>query len=287
MAIRDKLILGSDSLTKADMLVVQELLANYPTSGLSTVSDLAARSGVSDPSVVRFVRRLGYESFPAFQKALLAEVDERLNSPLSMFAKANQGSGANFYDSYMEGCAELLRRAGELNPAAEYQRFVDALANPDHRVTVMGGRYSRHLAGYLAQHLAMIRADTRAMEPIDEEGPHLLESFGRRDLLIVFDYRRYQPNVIRTAGLIRKRGARVMLFTDPWRSPIARLADASLLAPVESSSPFDSSLVGMAQLEAVVAGLTAKLGDAAQQRMQALERIAVDLRAGQDDADAN
>ena len=29
MAIRDKLILGSDSLTKADMLIVQELLANY------------------------------------------------------------------------------------------------------------------------------------------------------------------------------------------------------------------------------------------------------------------
>ncbi|MBY8825347.1 MurR/RpiR family transcriptional regulator [Sphingomonas colocasiae] len=282
MTIKEKLIQGSDSLTKADKLIVQELLANYPTSGLSTVSDLAARSRVSDPSVVRFVRRLGFDSYPAFQKALLAEVDERMNSPLSMFDKANRSTSNDSFGQYLDGCADLLRRAGELNPPGEYERMVTALADPDCRVSVLGGRYSRYLAGYLNQHLGMLRADTRTIDPIAPEEPHMLEAFGRRDLLVVFDYRRYQADVIRTAELVRKRGARICLFTDPWRSPIARIADASLLAPVESLSPFDSTLVGMAQLEAVVAGLTARLGAAAEARMQALEELAGDLRAGKE-----
>ncbi|MBL8648371.1 MAG: MurR/RpiR family transcriptional regulator [Sphingosinicella sp.] len=277
MTIKDTLMRGSDSLTKADKLIVQELLANYPTSGLSTVSDLAARSGVSDPSVVRFVRRLGFDSYPAFQKALLAEVDERMNSPLSMFSKVKQPAKDSF-GRYLEGCADLLRRTRELNPASEYERVVEALADPDFRVSVLGGRYSRYLAGYLAQHLGMLRADTRTIEPIGEEEPYVLEAFGRRDLVIIFDYRRYQADVIRTAERVRERGSRIILFTDPWRSPIARLADASLLAPVESLSPFDSTLAGMAQIEAIVAGLTAKLGHVAEARMQTLEALAVKLR---------
>lgn len=278
MTIRDKLIGGSASLTKADKLIMQELLANYPTSGLSTVSDLAARSGVSDPTVVRFVRRLGFESYPAFQRALLDEVDARLNSPLSMFSKIEPREGVGIYAGYVEGCQDLLRRAAEMNPDTEYQRVVDALADPDMRVSVLGGRYSRHLAHYLNQHLVVLRADTQAINPIEEHEPHLLDSYGRRDLLVVFDYRRYQPNVIRTAEQIKKRDAKIILFTDPWRSPIARLADVSLLAPVESSSPFDTALVGMAQLEAIVAGLTAKLGVAAERRMEALEKVALELR---------
>lgn len=287
MTIKDKLIQGADSLTKADKLIVQELLANYPTSGLSTVSDLAARSGVSDPSIVRFVRRLGFDSYPAFQKALIAEVDERMNSPLSMFDKVNRSVSTDRFGQYLEGCADLLRRAGELNPASEYERIVEALADSDYRVSVLGGRYSRYLAGYLNQHLSVLRANTRMIDPIGKEEPHILEGFGRRDLLVVFDYRRYQADVIRTAELVRKRGARVCLFTDPWRSPIARMADATLLAPVESPSPFDSTLVGMAQLEAVVAGLTATLGAAAETRMAALERLAADLQADRDGNDGD
>ena len=74
MAIRDRLTDGSVTLTRSDLKVARALLSNYPAAGLNTVAHLAQVAGVSGPTVVRFVARLGFEGYPDFQQALLAEV---------------------------------------------------------------------------------------------------------------------------------------------------------------------------------------------------------------------
>lgn len=95
MAIRDVLMRGDLALTPSEEKIVRLLLTDYPTSGLGTASSLARRAGVSDPTVVRLVVKLGYEGFPDFQAKLLAEVEARLHSPLLMMeAKTSRGSAA-------------------------------------------------------------------------------------------------------------------------------------------------------------------------------------------------
>src|SRR3546814_13445745 len=49
------------------------------------------------------------------------------------------------------------------------------------------------------------------------------------------------------------RGAHVVLFTDPWMSPIAEIADVVIIASVEVDSPYDSLAPAVAQIEALVA----------------------------------
>ena len=48
--------------------------------------------------------------------------------------------------------------------------------------------------------------------------------FDRNDVLICFDIRRYQENVIALAEAVSAREVTVVLFTDRWLSPIARFA---------------------------------------------------------------
>ena len=96
---------------------------------------------------------------------------------------------------------------------------------------------------------------------------------GRRHLLVVFDYRRYQADVVSFARQAKARGAVVVLFTDIWQSPIAAFADVTLSAPTDTASPFDTLVTPLLQVEAVIAGAADLLGAEWRDRATALEQV--------------
>ncbi|RWF06784.1 MAG: MurR/RpiR family transcriptional regulator, partial [Mesorhizobium sp.] len=61
----------------------QTLIANYPLIGLKTVAEFSAAAGVSSPTILRFVARLGLQNYPEFQSALQDELAAQLQSPAS------------------------------------------------------------------------------------------------------------------------------------------------------------------------------------------------------------
>src|SRR3546814_20594676 len=98
---------------------------------------------------------------------------------------------------------------------------------------------------------------------------------GRRDVLVVFDYRRYQTNVVEFATEAARRGVRIILFIDPWMSPIAGLAEVVIVGPVEVPSPYDSLAPPVAQMEALVADAVTRRGHPMHPRVADLERFRI------------
>jgi Transcriptional regulators len=259
-------------LSSSELKVARALLAAYPSAGLDTAAGLASQAGVSAPTVVRFVARLGFKGYREFQRILREELQrERTASPLTLPARATakdlrEVSGRIFTD-------ELVRTFTDL-PEAELSRAVGLLADRKKRIWSFGGRFSEILATYLDLHLRQMRPDTRVLtEPPDRRAGFMLD-VGRRDVCVVFDFRRYQPDVIELALHARSQGAQILLMTDPWLSPIAASADVVLPVRVESPSPFDSLVPATAAVETLVAGVLAELGGRAQDRMTLADSLA-------------
>src|SRR5690606_15913839 len=59
------------------------LIASYPVVGLKTVAEFSQAAGVSSPTILRFVARLGYHNYAEFQSALQDELAAQLQSPAS------------------------------------------------------------------------------------------------------------------------------------------------------------------------------------------------------------
>src|SRR3954468_907878 len=72
-------------LSKSERKVARTLLSGPPTIGLESVSQFAARAGVSGPTVSRFVSRLGFDNYAAFQQALLEDLSARVLSPIDVY----------------------------------------------------------------------------------------------------------------------------------------------------------------------------------------------------------
>src|SRR6185369_7149559 len=72
-------------LSRSERKVARALLSGPPTIGLESVSQLAARAGVSGPTVSRFVSRLGFDNYAAFQQALLEDLSARVLTPIDVY----------------------------------------------------------------------------------------------------------------------------------------------------------------------------------------------------------
>ena len=79
----EKIRAGLPAFSAAERRIAHCLLANYPVSGLQTATDLAKSVGVSTPSVLRLIAKLGFASYLDFQRILRADLVEQLSSPLN------------------------------------------------------------------------------------------------------------------------------------------------------------------------------------------------------------
>ena len=56
------------SLTRTDAEIAEYILANLNTIGFQTSTSLAEAIGVSDTSVIRFIRKLGFKGYADFRE---------------------------------------------------------------------------------------------------------------------------------------------------------------------------------------------------------------------------
>ena len=84
-------------------LPAMALLANYPVPGLETVAQFAKRAGVSGPTILRLVAKLGFASYPRFQQALRDELELRLQPPLAkMPSRKVRQADPDFLNEYAD-----------------------------------------------------------------------------------------------------------------------------------------------------------------------------------------
>ncbi|XVQ84441.1 MurR/RpiR family transcriptional regulator [Microbispora siamensis] len=273
-SVAERIRSGMGRLSAGERKVARALLAHYPSAGLGSTHELAQRAGVSAPTVVRFVAHLEFDSYKEFQQALRDEVQERRASPLTIERPIAK-------DDLRSVSAGVFARAIEQTyaslPDEELDRAVDLLADTGRHVTCFGGRYSHLLAAYFDLHLRQMRPGTTVHPQTPAHHTGFLLDVGRRDVCVVFDFRRYQRDVVDLAMHAHGRGAKILLITDPWLSPAAEVADVVLPVRVDGPSPFDSVVPATAVVESLVAGVLARLGAQAEARIREADELAGDI----------
>jgi len=262
------------ALSPAERKLARVLLASYPIAGLESVARFAERAGVSPPTVTRFITKLGFKGYPEFQEVLRQEVQARLSSPLARYhGKETERRAGSMVSDALEISRQNLQATLELLSHRDVEEVVELLADVRRRVLVLGGRLSGPLARYLAGQLHLLRPGIGLVDTERTAATQQLIDLRKGDILVVFDYRRYQADTIESVRLVAGNGVNVVLFTDPWLSPASAFARQVVVSSVENVGPFDSLVGATAVLEAVVAAVLARLGPRAESRMKSLERL--------------
>lgn len=280
--VRDTLQATMPALTPAERLVAALLLKDYPMGGLHSITELAEAANVSSPTVVRLARKLGFEGFTGLQDALRTEISAQIKRPMSKLEEAAGAAPGHRLDRMAVAAAENLHGTLARIDRGDFDAAVTLLADPGRGVFIEGGRLTRSIADHLCRHLQIVRPGVRALGGSPGVWPQLLLDIGALSVVVLFDIRRYESDLLKLSRLARARGARVVLFTDQWGSPIAADADHVFPALVETPSSWDSALAMLLVVEALVAEVQARTGGAARDRIEALEGMFTATRTFRD-----
>ncbi|MFZ2868677.1 MurR/RpiR family transcriptional regulator [Zavarzinia sp.] len=266
----------SEDLTPREARAAGHLAATYPMAGLGSIGAFARGAGVSPQSVLRLVAKLGFPGYGAFQAALKHEVAMDLPSPLDRLTAMSKGARVHdFLDRFASRAAENVASTFAQLSRADFEKAARLLADPKRRLQLVGGRFTQTLAHLMALHLDIIRGNVLRPDAQALAWADRLADIGRQDVVIVYDIRRYQPDLVRFAAIAAEQGAEVILMTDSLTAPAAAHARLTLAAEIGMEGTWDSA----AALLTIGEALIARVSELAQPRLKTrLARIEV-LRA--------
>lgn len=261
-----------DAMPAGERRAAQTLIANYPLIGLKTVADFSQQAGVSSPTILRFVARLGFQNYPEFQNALQDELAAQLQSPLNRTehpAPASPGTSTPLVSAVIDNIHETFRHLS----GKQITQLAALLADRRSNAFLIGGRFTDPIARYLAAHLTIIRPNVFHLSGQESTWRDRLVDMGKRDVLLIFDIRRYQESLIRFAEKAHERGVRIVLFTDQWLSPIARFARHVIAGRTAVPSAWDSSAALFVVAERLIGEVTLQLETDGARRIREIERL--------------
>jgi DNA-binding MurR/RpiR family transcriptional regulator len=256
------------SLSKAERRVGRALLADYPSAGLASAARLAERAKVSPPTVLRFAQSLGYQGFTDLQVALRAELSARSSGPITRLPDAPP-AGSLLNRLLQQSRAQSDRAAATLAqlPTSALETAVTLLADTKRAVYLHGGRFSHLLALHLAAHLEQLRPGVKVLDDPTGRDLGVMLDLSRTDVVVLFDYDRYQRSAAELAARVHRAGATVLLITDDLACPVAPEAEVVLAVSSTVGTTYQSMAAGFLLTELLIPLVMDAVGEAARTRM--------------------
>lgn len=231
--------------TAAERAVADHILADYATLGFETAESLAVKVGVSEITIGRFARKLGYRNFKALKNELKVGTAEALPWPVGEELLQLVGSPGQRgeVDDDCQREINVLLAVFRLTETAAWAEAVKLLARSK-AVHVAGFQTERGIAMLLANRLQYMRESVQFVDLGTGNYAEVFASSEKDSCLVVVDVRRYSRQSYLVAEQASQQGIPLIILTDAhcyWASQFT----SHVIAVPTQTGLFWSSPVGL------------------------------------------
>ena len=259
--------------SKGQKLIARFILDSYDKAAFMTASRLGKTVNVSESTVVRFAAELGYDGYPAMQKALQEMIRNKLTSIQRIEVSNDRIGDQDVLSMVMQSDVEKIRMTLEEMDRDSFERAVDAIVSA-RRIYILGVRSATALASFLGFYFNLIFENvvlmhTTSVSEVFEQMLHI----GPEDVIIGISFPRYSSRTVKAMSFARDRGARVVAITDCETSPLASIATHTLMAKSDMASFVDSLVAPLSLVNALIVAIGRRKNNDLSQTFGALEQI--------------
>ena len=241
-----------DSFSKGQKRIATYILDNYDKAAFMTANKLGKTAQVSESTVVRFATELGYDGYPAMQKALQEIIRGKLTSIQRIQASSELITDSDILGTVMQRDMNSIHTAIDQVDREEFNRVVDKLVHAEH-IYLLGVRSSSFLAGYLNFYFHLIFKNVTLVQNFSAgEIFEQMLRIGPGDVLVGISFPRYSKMTEKAVRFARDRGADVIAITDSQMSPLYQPDSAALLVRSDMISIVDSMAAPLSLLNALI-----------------------------------
>lgn len=206
--LQQKLKAHWDSFTASEQKIASYLLQNVRDVPFETAASLSKRVGVSQMTVGRFLRNLGYEGLNDLKEELRGDASWR-----NFYRDAAPVKDADAITDHLHAEVRALTSIHALTGSKEWNGVVKMLATAD-RVTVSSFAQGTFLGLGLATMLQQARPNVSFNSGLDGAYVDMLLDSTRRSCIVLIDMRRYFQKFRAIAEEVVKRGIPLIIITD-------------------------------------------------------------------------
>lgn len=259
--------------SKGQRAIAQYITESYDKAAFLTASRLGRTVGVSESTVVRFAVELGFDGYPAMQKAMQTMVLNRLTSVQRIEAASDRLNGENVLSLVLQSDMEKLRQTESVVSKADFQKAVAAILHAK-RIYLIGVRSAAPLVDFLGHYLKYMFSNVHictssGLSAMFEN----IVGVGPEDAVVAVSFPRYSTSTAKAAQYCRSAGAAVIGLTDTRLSPLGQNADYVLTAKSGMVSLVDSLVAPMSVVNALIVALAAKRERELAKTFESLERV--------------
>lgn len=234
--------------------------------GLQSMRQSALAAGVAPATMTRLARALGLDSFDAMRRPSMQAFAASVGQANPAAGPATSQQITESFDRLATAQVANLLSVRSRNTALQLKAAARALLDA-RQVLFLGLRASFSIAYHLHYTCDWLRPNTRLVTDAGGAWADQLLSLTQDDLLVVVSQAPYTRQTIDAAQQTHGRGVPLLALTDSGLSPLARLAQQSLLFEAASPSFFHSMTGAQALAEALMECVAEHGGAPVRQRL--------------------
>ena len=273
-SVRERLTTSLATASKADRILANFMLSELSSLPFETAASLAAKVDVSEPTVGRFCRTLGYKSFKDLKDHLKQDIGQQpwLVSDRLRELRERAAAGEDQLAAGLELEISALVSIYELARTPEWTRVVKRLASTPN-VYAVGFQTERGMAQILVNQLQYLRDGVRMLDLAGGSFAEVLVSDPAQSCLVIFEARRYSRLSRDLAIEAKKVGIPVTLVTDPFCDWGRDLVDEMFVVPTEFNQFWESTAQMASLANLLVNGVFLELGPKVEARMETVTQL--------------
>jgi RpiR family transcriptional regulator, carbohydrate utilization regulator len=279
MSILERVKAALPALPPAEQRVAKLLLADARSFASLPVSELADRSHVSKPTVVRFCRSVGYDGLADFKLKLAGSVNEGV--PFVHRAVEEDDKPGDLIVKVVDNAISALLHYRNDAASHAFDRAISALvdaAKHGRRIEFFGVGNSGIVAQDAQHKFFRLGVNTAASSDghVQLMSATMLQG---GDCAVIFSNSGRSRDLIDTADIARRKGATIIIVTAS-ASPLAQMASGpnQILLAVDHPEDFDryspmvSRLLHLMVVDILTTGLALKLGPGLRPMLQEIKK---------------
>jgi DNA-binding MurR/RpiR family transcriptional regulator len=265
-------------LTKGEKQIANYLRKNQDESAFLSVGELAERLGLSEATLVRFARKLGFDSYPAMREALQENFRRRVSHSARLRNRLDDlREGGDIFEKVTVSEIDYLTEALQTVDRGALEKAVTQMIACDH-IYVFGTGPSVSLVHLL--NLRLTRFGKQVI-PLTIAGRETLEPLllmTERDLLFAIGFFDINPTLQIVLDFARELNCPAILLTDTLGPIIGDKVNIILAAKRGPVSAFHSLVVPMTIINTLLLEIANKSQEVVTSNLDNLDQLRERLR---------
>lgn len=232
-------------LTKKQKIIADYFIQNQDRIGSLSSLDAAREIGVSDASIIRFSRTIGFDGFADLKAHIYDMLVENANNAMSLTdrlaANAEKYGGQDMTLQFTQLMQQNIASVFHDNRMEDFDAVVERILGAEKRY-VIGLRGCKGMAAQFGRLLAFMLPGVCTLTDGECTSLSHIQNIGEKDVVLMFVFTRIYIMDVEYLKTARKKGAHVILVTNDAAGPLKEYADEILMVSTLNMSFFHSTI---------------------------------------------